>query len=264
MNRKLTALLLLCMSLVSFAAQAQEKSPYDKGLYAAKGDTLPYRILFPVQFNPEKKYPLVIVLHGSGERGNNNEAQLTHGGSLFVQPQIRQGFQSIVVFPQCPGDSFWSNVEIVNDPVTGKHKFMFKTDAEPTKAMRALLGLTDELLEKPFVNKKQVYVGGLSMGGMGTFELLGRRPKLFAAAFAICGGDNTLNAAKYAKKVPLWIFHGAKDNTVPSDHSEVMVAAIKEAGGKPKYTLYPDAGHDSWTQAFAEPDFLPWLFSNKK
>lgn len=264
MIKKLTILLLLSVFITVKGAVAQQYANYDKGLYTSKEDTIPYRILFPIQFNPNNKYPLIIVLHGSGERGNNNEAQLAHGSKLFLDQRNRLDYQAIVVFPQCSADSFWSNLKIETDSVSGRRKFMFQTDAEPTKAMRALLGLTDELLEKPFVNKKQVYIGGLSMGGMGTFELIGRKPKIFAAAFAICGGDNTLNAKKYAKKVPLWIFHGAADPVVPSDHSEVMVAAIKEAGGKPRYSLYPGVGHDSWNQAFAEPDFLPWLFSHKK
>ncbi|RYY35158.1 MAG: phospholipase [Sphingobacteriaceae bacterium] len=262
MKKILITLLFIAAGLQ--AVVAQDRSAYDKGLYAVKGDTLPYRILFPLNFNPAQKYPLVVVLHGAGERGNNNEAQLTHGGDLFLKPNVREDFPAIVVFPQCPADSFWSNVKFETDSLSNRRKLMFQTDAEPTKAMKALLGFVDQMLKKPYVNKKEVYVGGLSMGGMGTFELLGRKPKVFAAAFAICGGDNTLNAKKYAKRVPLWIFHGAKDNIVPSDHSEVMVAAIREAGGDPRYSLYPDADHDSWTKAFAEPDFLPWLFSHKK
>jgi predicted peptidase len=94
--------------------------------------------------------------------------------------------------------------------------------------------------------------------------LLRRRPDLFAAAFAICGGDNTLNAHIYAKKTPMWIFHGAKDSVVPVDHSIVMVEAIKAAGGGPKLTIYPNDDHNSWNDAFAEPDLIPWLFSHKR
>ena len=102
------------------------------------------------------------------------------------------------------------------------------------------------------------------MGGMGTFEIIARRPKVFAAAFAICGGDNTLNAKKYAKKVPLWVFHGAKDSIVPEFHSESIVAAIKNAGGDPKFTVYPNDDHNSWDDAFREPLLIPWLFSHTK
>lgn len=261
-NKNIILLLLSIVMSIPFAS-AQDMAAYDRGLYAANGDTLAYRVLFPVQFNPQVKYSLVIILHGSGERGSDNEAQLKHGADLFLKTENRQQYQAIVIFPQCPADSFWSNVKMETDSA-GKEKFYFQTDAEPTKAMKALMALTDEWIKKPYVNKKQVYVGGLSMGGMGTFEIIGRKPKVFAAAFPICGGDNTLNAKKYAKKVPVWIFHGAKDDVVPSDHSVVMVEAIKEAGGNPKFSLYPDAGHNSWDSAFAEPDLLPWLFSNKK
>jgi predicted peptidase len=147
---------------------------------------------------------------------------------------------------------------------TGKRQFHFQEGGEPTNAMSALVALVDQMLDKPYINKKQVYVGGLSMGGMGTFEILRRKPKVFAAAFSICGGDNTNNASIYAKKVPMWIFHGGKDNVVPVDHSDVMVAALKEAGAEPKYTIYPNDGHNSWDDAFAEPELIPWLFSHSK
>ena len=258
-------LFLIIMLGIPFITQAQDRTAYDKGLYAAKGDTLPYRILFPLQFNPTEKYPVVIILHGAGERGKDNNAQLTYGADLFLRPDIRQQYRAIVIFPQCPAESFWSNVDIEHNDVTGKNKFLFKTDdSAPTKAMAALLGFTDELLKKPYIDKKQIYIGGLSMGGMGTLEMLGRKPNLFAAAIAICGGDNSLNVPKYAKKVPLWVFHGGKDPIVPADHSEVVVAALKAEGANPKFSLYPNVGHDSWNNAFAEAGLLPWLFSNKK
>jgi predicted peptidase len=241
--------------------QAQSLSVYERGSYNNKGDTLPYRILFPLNFNPAQKYPLVIVLHGAGERGNNNEAQLKWGADLFLRDSIRNEYRAIVVFPQCPKDSFWPNAQY--DTTGGQHKFIFREGGEPTKAMHALLGLIDQLTEKPYVDTKRIYAGGLSIGGMGTFELLRRKPKLFAAAFTIAGGDNTNNAKIYAKRVPLWIFHGEKDDIVPADHSRVMVAAIQEAGGNPKFTLYPNDTHNSWTDAFNEPAFMYWLFSHQ-
>ncbi|HEY8928514.1 MAG TPA: prolyl oligopeptidase family serine peptidase [Mucilaginibacter sp.] len=250
--------------LIPFLLKAQSKDSFDHGTFIAKGDTLPYRILFPVDFNPVKKYPLIIVLHGAGERGNDNEAQLLWGSKLFLKDTIRDRYPAIVVFPQCPANGWWANNKFEQDSLTHKTKFIFTVDQPPTKAMTSLLGLVDQLLDKPYVNKHQVYIGGLSMGGMGTYEIIGRKPNIFAAAFAICGGDNTNNAKKYAKKVPLWIFHGQKDSVVPYTHSESMVAAIKEAGGDPKYTLYPNDDHNSWNDAFAEPMFMAWLFSHKK
>ncbi|MDP9076247.1 MAG: prolyl oligopeptidase family serine peptidase [Bacteroidota bacterium] len=262
-HRSVIKILFICL-LLPVLSRAQSSSSFDKGSYISKGDTLPYRILFPQNFDPTKKYPLILVLHGAGERGNNNESQLLYGTRTFLRDTIRQRYAAIVVYPQCPANSFWSNCKFEEDSVTNKTKFIFQTGGAPTKAMKSLLGLLDNFLDKPYVDKHKVYVGGLSMGGMGTFELLRRKPNIFAAAFAICGGDNSNNVKKYAKKVPLWVFHGEKDETVPYAHSELIVAAIKDAGGDPKYTLYPNDGHNSWDDAFAEPLLIPWLFSHTK
>ncbi|MBS7566013.1 prolyl oligopeptidase family serine peptidase [Mucilaginibacter sp. Bleaf8] len=265
--KKLTLLVVLIVTLsgVQSLTIAQTLADYRKEVYHAKGDTLPYRVLLPENFDAAKKYSLMLVLHGSGERGNDNEAQLTHGGKLFLDTAFRQKFAAIVVFPQCPKDSYWSNVEI--QPATATHPsrtFNFRKGGKPTKAMHALQGLLSNLLHQSYINKDQVYVGGLSMGGMGTFELLRRKPKVFAAAFAICGGGSSETVKKFAKRVPVWVFHGAKDDVVPIANSETMVQAIKDAGGNPKYTVYPNANHNSWDNAFAEPELFGWLFSHTK
>jgi len=260
-------LFLLLVATLAFPvlAKAQKNQSFDRGSFSLKGDTLPYRILFPLDFDPAKKYPMVLVLHGAGERGNNNDDQLKYGTNLFLTDSIRDKYPAIVIYPQCPAQGYWSNVKIEIDSSTRKDKFYFQTnDVPPTKAMTLLLGLVDNFLDKPYVDRHKVYVGGLSMGGMGTFEIIGRRPNIFAAAFAICGGDNTLNAKKYAKKVPIWIFHGERDSVVPYTHSESMVTAIKEAGGDPRYTLYMHDDHNCWDDAFKEPGLIPWLFSNTK
>jgi predicted peptidase len=250
----LIALVLLLPALV----KAQAPPAYDRGMYVSKSDTMPYRILFPDNFDPEKKYPLIVMLHGSGEKGNDNDAQLKNASWPFIKNSFREKYPAIVVFPQCPANSSWTDVVASHDS-TG-NKFNFPTDAPPTKAMHALMGLIKQLLDKPFINLHQVYIGGLSMGGMGTFEIIGREPRIFAAAFPMCGGDNTLNAGKYAKKVPVWIFHGEKDNVVSPDHSIAMYEAIKAAGGDPKLTIIPDVGHQCWDAALSTPDFMDWLF----
>jgi predicted peptidase len=242
--------------------RAQKAPTFDHAMYQTTTDTLPYRILFPINFDPAKKYPVIFFLHGSGERGNDNEAQLKYGASLFLKDSIRQNFPAIVIFPQCPKNSDWSD-KIETKDSTG-YEFTVPADAKPTRAMHALIGLVTDFLDKPYVNKRQVYIGGLSMGGFGTFEILSREPKIFAAAITMAGGGNSENAKKYAKRVPMWIFHGAKDNTVKPEHSEIMVDAIKSYGGDPKFTLYPNDGHDCWDDGFAEPELLPWLFAQKK
>lgn len=258
----LRILIFTVIALASIDVRAQDLTKFESSSFIQNADTLPYRILFPEKFNPSLKYPLVLFLHGAGERGDNNEAQLTHGAKLFLDSNTRKHFPAIVVFPQCSKDSFWSNVEFGTDS-SGKREFLFQTGGKPTKAMAGLLGLTERLLDKPYVNREQVYVGGLSMGAMGTFEMLRRKPKAFAAAFAICGGDNVKNVKKY-KKIPLWVFHGDADDVVPVSLSEKVVEALQDKKAEVKFTVYPGVNHNSWDNAFSEPQFLPWLFSHKK
>lgn len=244
-----------------FSLQAQNLKQYDNGNYSKGKDTMAYRILFPDNFDPKKSYPILFFLHGRGESGSDNQKQLTHGANQFLHPKFRKDYPAIVVFPQCPADSYWANVDIRT--IKDKREFHFVRGGKPTKAMHALLGMVDNLLDKPYIDPKQVYVGGLSMGGMGTYEILRRRTGKFAAAFAICGGDHVANVRKY-KKIPLWIFHGEKDDVVPLAHSMTVVNQLKILGYEPKLTLYPEANHNSWDSAFAEPQLLPWLFSNRK
>lgn len=249
--------LLLC----TLQLNAQDFKKFDKGSFIDGKDTISYRILFPEHFDPKLKYPVLFFLHGRGESGSDNEKQLTHGAKLFLRNDIRQKFPAIVIFPQCTEDSYWSNVNIVKDSA-GKRNFNFIKGGKPTKAMHALLGMVDNILDKPYADKNQVYIGGLSMGGMGTYEMLRRKPKTFAAAIAICGGDNLANVNKY-KKVPLWIFHGGKDDVVDPAFSTAIANQLKIVGKEVKFTLYPDDNHNSWNSAFGEAQLLPWLFSHK-
>lgn len=243
--------------------KAQDKSLFKKEIYVSGNDTLPYRILLPLNYDASKKYPLIFVLHGAGERGNDNEAQLVHGSYLFLKDSVRQQYPAIVVFPQCPANSFWSNVQVAFDSVTKQRKFNFRSDGEPTIAMKLAQELLYKIIDEYPVNKKQIYVGGLSMGGMGTFEIVRRNPKLFAAAFPICGGGAP-STAQGIKKVKWWVFHGEVDEVVPAAWSQEMADALKAAGADVKYSLYPGVNHNSWDNAFAEPGLLPWLFSGKK
>lgn len=243
---------------------AQDKSAFEKREHAYKEGRLAYRVLYPDNFDPMQAYPLVYFLHGAGERGLDNEKQLVHGSKLFLDVQNRQDYPAIVVFPQCPPNDYWANVSREINPETGKREFIFTKKGKPTKAMKGALSLIDSLVNLTQVDKNRVYISGLSMGGMGTFELVSRRPGMFAAAMPICGGDNPKSARPYAKKLPFWIFHGAKDNVVPSRFSQQMVDALKARRGTVRFSLYPDANHNSWDSAFAEPEFLSWLFSQSK
>lgn len=244
-----------------FGLNAQVDSLYlEKHLITGK-DTLPYRMLLPVGFSKHSRYPLILFLHGAGERGDDNTAQLTHGATLFTRPEIRQNFPAIVIFPQCPIRDYWASVEV--DRSSYPIGLDFNYDNGPTKAMSLVMDLLEVYLNEEYVNTERVYLMGLSMGGMGAFELLARRPGVFAAAVAICGAGEPEKVGAYAAHLPVWVFHGTLDNVVSPIHSMEMVSAILAEGGHPRFTLYDTANHNSWDPAFAEPDLLPWLFSHQ-
>ena len=238
---------------------SQELKLYEKEIFVYEDDTLNYRILKPLNYNPNKQYPVHLFLHGSGERGNDNSSQLTHGGKLFLKKENREKYNSWVIFPQCSKNDRWPSLS--SDQWD---KSFNNNNSKPNKSLGLVIGLMDKFIEKKQVDKQRIYLSGLSMGGMGTFEILFRRPNMFAAATPICGNGIPQLAKLYADKVPLWIFHGSDDNVVSPKYSLAMAKAIIEAGGSPKMTLYENTGHGSWNNAFEEKDFLKWIHSKSK
>ena len=259
--KKFFLLIIIFVASLNQYCFSQDLSLYKKFELAQNENRIPYRILLPENFNPSQKYPLIIFLHGSGERGNDNEKQLVHGAKLFLQKENRQKYPAIVVFPQCPEKTFWSNAQFLYDE-KGERNFYYLNGGEPSIAMKMLVGLVNNLFVQYKIKKEQVYVMGLSMGGMGTFELVNRMPHTFAAAIPICGGANP-EIATQVKNTSWWIFHGAKDNAVPPEQSEIMYKALKKNNVPVKFTLYPEAGHNSWDNTFNEPGLLKWIFSKK-
>ncbi|MBO9573274.1 MAG: prolyl oligopeptidase family serine peptidase [Chitinophagaceae bacterium] len=249
--------------LIVNTALAQDSSLFKRLEFTDGKDVLNYRMLYPSDYDVNKKYPLIVVLHGSGERGSDNSAQLKHGGKLFLDSSIRVEYPAFVVFPQCPADDFWAKMKKEPGTVDSLGGFEFISTGGARKALGLVSKLVDSLAQTPQINTKKMYVGGLSMGGMGTFELLWRKPKFFAAAFPICGGGDPSKVKLYAKDFPLWVFHGDADKIVPVSNSRLMVNALRKEGAKVKYTEYPGVGHDSWDNAFAEPDLLKWLFAQE-
>ncbi|CAN5455277.1 dienelactone hydrolase family protein [soil metagenome] len=248
-------------STVSFR---KDSSGYLKRVFTKGNVSMPYRLLLPRDYDSSKKYPMVLFLHGSGERGNDNEKQLTWGSQLFIQGSNRRRFPAIVVFPQCPENSYWSNVHIKKERKTKKELFEFQSGGEPTKAMDMLIGLQTRLMNELSVDTSKIYVMGLSMGGMGTYEIVRRMPGVFASAVPICGGADTTTAAAI-HKTAFWIFHGANDDVVPVKYAEDMVRALQGfySAGDMQYTVYSGTGHNSWEKAFAEPELLRWLFTQR-
>jgi predicted peptidase len=241
---------------------AQDFSAYEKHQFIKGNDTLPYRLLLPQNYDAAKKYPLILFLHGAGERGTDNESQLSHGADFFLKDSIRKKYPAIILFPQCREESFWSNVNR-DTSKRGLDRLTFQTGGKPTLAMSLLRELLTRVIKYYPVQKKRIYVGGLSMGGMGTFEIVYRNPKMFAAAFPMCGGADEGSAQKL-KFTNWWIFHGAKDDLVLPIFSQRIVTALQKISASVKFTLYPEANHNCWDNAFAEPGLMPWLFSQKK
>ena len=233
---------------------AQYLGQYEKEKIVFESDTLNYRILKPLNYNPDKQYPVHLFLHGSGERGNDNESQLVHGAKLFLKKENREQFNSWVIFPQAPKNDWWG----YKDP------YKFAYNVKDSKAMSLVVKFMDEFIKREDVNQNKVYVSGLSMGGMGTFVILNLRPEMFAAATPICGDGDPNSVKNYSKKVPVWIFHGSYDSAVSPNNSLKMAKAIIDAGGSPKITFYENVGHDSWNNAFNEKDFLEWIHSKSK
>lgn len=217
-------------------------------------DTLPYRLQAPIAVAEGQKYPLVIALHGSGERGNDNERTLTWFAPL-ASDTLRVQYPAFVLVPQCPKGKRWVEVDWALPAHT--------IPQEPSIPMRALLALLEELPKEYPIDRSRIYLTGLSMGGFGTFDLLARKPEIFACAVPVCGGADTATAER-VKHIPLWIFHGALDKVVMPARSRDMVSALRRAGALPQYTEYPDVEHGSWKPAYANPDVWRWMFAQRK
>lgn len=245
------------------AVTTPDLSLYKKMTFVSGEDTLPYRVLFPQNFDKATQYPLVLFLHGAGERGQDNEKQLIHGARLFLKYENRRDYPCIAVFPQCSVDSYWSSVKIDRT----KHPLQMTFDYENTHTSRELelaLELTRNFVKSGMADARRIYITGLSMGGMGTFEAVYREPELFAAAVPICGGGDVAAYSKKMARVPFRIFHGAADVVVNPRQSRDMYERLKALNFDVQYTEYPAVHHNSWDYAFAEKDFLKWIFSQQR
>ena len=237
--------------------------PYEKKEFVmADGNVLPYRILYPDNYDKTKKYPLLLFLHGSGERGKDNEKQLTHGAKLFLKAESRKNFPAIIIFPQCPPESSWGSYKM--DRSDNAFKIDFDYTAKPNWPLVAANDLVKKFLLEGSVDKSKVYIGGLSMGGMGTFEAVYHNPTLYAAALPICGGGDLLRYDKRISKTAFWVFHGAADDVVDVKLSRNMVAQLKKVKAEVKYSEYAGVGHNSWDNAFMETEFLSWMLAHKR
>ncbi len=237
--------------------EAWSKHFHEASYQNSKQQTLNYRVMKP-EIDEGKQYPLVLFLHGAGERGDNNRAQLVHGMRDFASSKNRRDYPAWVIAPQCPRGEKW--VDIPWDGTT------IKMPEEPSRSLTLCRELIDQLVsEEPTIDPNRIYVTGLSMGGFGTYDAVCRWPELFAAAAPICGGgDDRPEIVNRLKQIPLWVAHGDADAVVKPELSRRMVAAINAIGGDVKYIEMKGIGHDSWTATYADPKFMAWLFSQSK
>jgi predicted peptidase len=251
--------LLVLWLLAALPAMVRADKPADllekKTFTDAKGKTLSYRLLKPENYDPKMTYPLVVFLHGAGERGSDNTAQLVHGVAEFAKAENRKKYPCFLIAPQCPSNAKWADVD------WGAEKHVMPK--EPSESGRLTLELIAAAQKEFSIDAKRIYITGLSMGGYGTWDLIARRPELFAAAVPICGGGDEATADAIVK-IPVWAFHGDKDTAVKVSRSRNMIAALKKAGGDPKYTEYAGVGHNSWDKAYADAELMKWLFAQKR
>lgn len=249
------SIVLILFTIFSADVFSQSSSRFSREQFVQDNDTLQYRLLFPDNV-PGKKYPLVIFLHGAGERGSDNEAQLKWGVGTFASDEQMKLHPAIVVAPQCPEKSSWSNF-------SGYNKGDMKLQPTPSKPMELVIALIQKMKKALPVDTNRIYITGLSMGGFGTFDAITRYPDIFAAAVPVCGGGDESKAA-LIKEIPIWILHGAQDPTVSPDYSIDMAVALKKVGSNPGLTLYPDTGHFSWIPAYSDPLIIEWMFRQSK
>ena len=222
---------------------------------APDGKTLNYRCAEPEKTVPGRKYPLVVLFHGAGERGTNNTAQLRWGAEPVLSYMREKGIEGYFIAGQVPFGQQW-----VNTPWSNTSHRM---DATPSESMALALALVDKTIAECPVDTSRIYATGISMGGYGTWDAVQRRPELFAAAMPICGGGDSHLAWKI-RNVPIWAWHGDKDGAVPCSRSRDMVAALWAVDGNIRYTEVPGCGHDVWKPAYASQEALAWFFGQKK
>ena len=200
---------------------------------------LPYRLFIPTNYNAALSYPLVLFLHGSGERGSDNQSQFNNNGFLVFASETNQlKYPSFMVAPQCPSNDYWED-----------------------RAMGVqVLGMMNSLMAEFSIDTNRLYITGLSMGGYGTWYYIAWYPNMYAAAIPMSGGgDPTL--APLMIQTPIWNFHAANDGTVPVSESRTMIEAVRQAGGKPIYTEYAIGGHGIWTMAYDTPILMDWVYA---
>jgi predicted peptidase len=240
----------------SLHAQTAQEETTAEVFTAPSGEILRYRQHLPKNVAAGKKLPLVLFLHGAGERGTNNVSQLKHGVSALLQHGAKANDPAVLLAPQCPSGMQWVNV-----PWSAPSHTM---PEQPSDSMRLALALLREKLATLPIDPDRVYVTGVSMGGYGTWDAIQREPSLFAAAIPICGGGD-IRRVQGIRRMPIWVFHGRDDKNVPVDCSRRMVTALKQLGSRAvRYTEYEGAEHNVWDRTYENAEVVEGLLRQRR
>ncbi|MCP4513314.1 MAG: hypothetical protein GY826_43725 [Fuerstiella sp.] len=243
------------VAVASTDAFADRTLKFTGGQY--NDETFHYRLMPPLNAEEGKQYPLVLFLHGAGERGTDNALQLLYLPEQMAQPRWRERFPCYILAPQCRANQRWVEVDW-GLPET------HNAPTEPSDQIKVVLQILETTLAEESIDRNRIYLTGLSMGGVGSWDLGVRRPDLFAAVATICGGaDNSTVTA--LSDVPMWVAHGDADTAVPVRRSRLAVDALRKGGGNAVYVELPGVGHNSWTPSYSDNDGLvPWMFRQVK
>ena len=245
---KLIYTFFVLLSPLTTFAQSADDGFSSFSFTGSSGLEMPYRLHFP-SMKASTAIPLIIYLHGAGGWGTGNVKQIsggnTHGARLWLKPEIAAENPAYVMAPQIPNPQQWG--------APGSEELSPYADV--------LMELIDQMKLEFLIDESRVYIMGQSLGGIGVWDIIAKRPDIFAAGIPVCGVGNTERIIN-ARDVSLWAFHGAMDTTIPVAGSREMVTSLEAAKGNIRYTEYPDVGHNSWERAFADPRLPQWLFSN--
>ncbi len=233
------------------------KVVFQKRTYVSDGYTLPYRLYIPKAYDCGERYPLLVFLHGAGERGDDNERQLDNCLQKMFDDPTSPVYDSIIMVPQCPTTSQW----VLTNWGKGNYSIY---DTPESRELECVCAVMDEIRGFYNVDDDRVYVTGISMGGFGTWDLLARHGARFAAGMPVCGGGDT-EYAKLLKRIPIRTFHGSEDEAVPVSGTRQMYAAIRRAGGELiDYTEFDGCGHPIWDMVYSDRDNIDWLYSQSR
>ncbi len=245
----------LVLSMIAASAHAGDGSAeFEEHVFTQQGGAkMPYRMLKPERIEPGKKYPLVLALHGWGERGSDNQKQLKNFGPLFAKPGVRKRFPCFVILPQANGS--WVMHPKFDKPI--------RLNGMPVATLAMAHAIVKAEMRRHPVDPDRLYLMGYSNGACGLWELLEREPHAWAAATPMAGAGDPATVGP-AKVVAIWAFHGEKDPTIPLDRMRELMAALQAARGHPMFTIYPGGVHWSALAGLNDPNLLPWMFAQRR